>query len=68
MCQPGRPGPNGLSHAGSSGRSPRQTTQSSGSFLPSRSGSPPRSGKIRSISSRDIPDSSPNAGSAVTEK
>ena len=46
MCQPGRPGPNGLSHAGSPGRSARHSRQSSGSFLPSRSGSPPRSAKI----------------------
>ena len=68
MCQPGRPGPNGLSHAGSPGRSPRQTTQSSGSFLPARSGSPPRSGKTRSISSRSSRRPAPNAGSAVTEK
>ena len=44
MCQPGRPGPHGLGHEGSPSRSPRHTTQSSGSFLPGRSGSPPRSG------------------------
>ena len=34
MCQPGRPGPSGLSQCGSPSRGPRQTTQSSGSFLP----------------------------------
>ncbi len=67
-CQPGRPGPKGLGHDGSPSRSPRHTTQSRGSRLPGRSGSPPRSGKIRSMASRSRPDSSPKAGSAVTEK
>ena len=56
-------GPKGLSQAAR--RAARRATrqQSRGSFLPSRSGSPPRSGKIVSISSRVSPDSSPNAGS-----
>ena len=49
MCQPGRPWPRGVSHAGSSGRADCQTRQSSGSSLPGRAGSPPRSAKIASI-------------------
>ena len=50
-------------------RRPRQTTQSSGSFLPGRSGSPPRSGKISSIVvAVAVRTPAPNAGSAVTEK
>ena len=42
--------------------------QSSGSFLPGRSGSPPRSAKSGSMVSRSSPETEPKAGSAVTEK
>ena len=44
MCQPGRPGPRSPpSQAGSPSRAPRHSSGSSGSRLPGRSGSPPRS-------------------------
>ena len=42
MCQPGRPAPKGEGHDGSPGRAANQTKQSSTSFFPIRSGSPPR--------------------------
>ena len=47
MCQPGTAAARAeVSHAGSPGRSACHSRQSSGSFLPGRSGSPPRSAKI----------------------
>ena len=46
MCHPGRPAPSADSQLGSPARAWRQTRQSSGAFLPGRSGSPPRSAKI----------------------
>ena len=52
MCHPGRPGPHGDSHAGSSGSERCQSTKSSGSRLPGHVGSLPRSLAIGSISSR----------------
>ena len=55
-CQPGRPRPNGrVPRRARRGARPRQTRQSSGSFLPGRSGSPPRSAKTASICSRSSP-------------
>ncbi len=67
-CQPGRPGPNGLSHDGSPGRAFSHTSGSSGSFLPGRSGSPPRSANRSRIAGSGSRDTEPNAGSVRTEK
>ena len=47
ICQPGRPGPSAVSQDGSPGRLPRHSSESSGSRLPARSGSPPRSANSR---------------------
>ena len=68
MCQPGRPRPSEVSQAGSSGRSLCQSRQSSGSFLPGRSGSPPRSAKIVRMVAASTWLTEPNSGSALTEK
>ncbi len=68
MCHPGRPGPHGDSHDGSSGRERCQSTKSSGSRLPGMSGTLPRSLAIASISSRGTCDTSPKRGSAATLK
>ncbi len=67
-CHPGRPRPVGPSQAGSPGRSRCQSRQSSGSFLPGRSGSPPRSANSSIIVARSSPDTSPKRGSACTGK
>src|SRR6185437_10424969 len=48
-CQPGRPGPNREFQCGSPGRLASQISGSSGSFLPARPGSPPRSADSSSI-------------------
>ena len=67
-CQPGRPRPKGDSQDGSPGRSPRQSSQSSGLRLPARPGSPPRSAKSRRMVSSSYPEIAPNLGAAATEK
>ncbi len=67
-CQPGRPWPNRDAQAGSFGRAPSQTSASSGSFLPGRPGSPPRSADNSSISARSSPDTDPNASSLARAK
>ncbi len=58
LAEPGRPGR-------SPGRAASQTSASSGSFLPGRPGSPPRSANSSSISPRSSPDTEPNASSAA---
>ncbi len=63
-CQPGRPGPKRDSQAGSPGRSARQTSGSSGSFLPGLAGSPPRSADSSVISAMENPDAVPGPASA----
>ncbi len=67
-CQPGRPWPNLESQDGSPGRLASQTTASSGSFLPGRPGSPPRSADSLIIVSVSSPETDPNAGSADRQK
>ena len=49
MCQPGRPGPSGRRPRPARRRGRRHSSGSSGSRLPARSGSPPRSAKSSSI-------------------
>src|ERR1700735_1654305 len=63
-CQPGRPGPKSDDQDGSPGRAVSQTMGSSGSFLPGRPGSPPRSADSSAIVSGSSPDTEPNEGSA----
>ena len=58
-ASPGRPAPHGDGHDGSSGADGCHSTKSSGSRLPGRSGTLPRSLAIGSIASRGRRDSSP---------
>ena len=64
MCQPGRPGPHGLSHDGSPGFAAFQSAKSRGSRL--RSSTSTRA--PASSSSRFLPESCRTAGTAATSK
>ena len=69
MCQPGRPGPNGLSHDGSPGRSPRHSEAVERVLLALAVGVSPALGEdLQHLPSRSQPETAPKAGSAVTEK
>ena len=63
MCQPGRPGPQGLSQAGSPGFAAFQSAKSAGSCFSS-----PSSMRDSVSESTDLPESLPYAGSLRTEK
>ena len=64
MCQPGRPGPQGLSHCGSPGLAPFHSAKSSGLRLSS-----PISMRAPDFRSSGLcPDSAPYEGKSGTEK
>ena len=69
MCQPGRPRPSGPpSQLGSPSRAARQSSGSSGCFLPGRSGSPPRSANTASMAGSSRRETAPKSRVGVRRR